>query len=280
MAGYDRLVQELQRRAAGKPELAEIAAFYGDLLSAQARVDVGACDVSALAQTAPSRIERGLPILSPDAFRADGSTLARLADEICVIAARHRPELANEFEAIRAWLHQQRDAMVQVAAEYLRDEGFRKGEEAGMDDPLLAFALNNALHPFLRRYAKALALLVDEPAWYRSRCPICGGQPDFAALAKESGARRLLCSRCDFEWAYWRIACPFCECDDPDQQKYSLSEDRVYRLCLCARCNRYLKTIDLRETPDERLLPIERILTLHIDFAAREAGYATALRET
>jgi hypothetical protein len=127
--------------------------------------------------------------------------------------------------------------------------------------------------PFLRRYAAALAPLVNLETWYRPYCPVCGGEPDFAALDKPHGARRLLCSRCDFEWPFRRTSCPFCGNDKPEQYLYVPSEDGIYRLYLCDRCRRYLKVIDRRELVEERLLPVERILTLPMDQAARQEGY-------
>ena len=273
VVGYNKILEELKRGAVNKPELAEIVSFYIDLLSAQARTDVSSCESGALAQEAVTRLGQGLPILTLEAFQADRVALANLFDEIRAITARHRPELATSLAAIGAWLEKKRASILQLAVAYLCDGGEVYRGEAGLDGSLLTYILNHARRPFLRRYAKALAPFVDESIWYRPRCPICGGKPDFSALAKPTGARRLLCSRCDFEWAFWRVACPFCGCDDPDQQKYSVTEDRVYRLYTCEQCKRYLKTIDLREIAAERVLPVERILTLTMDVQAQEAGY-------
>jgi FdhE protein len=97
--------------------------------------------------------------------------------------------------------------------------------------------------------------------------------PDIATRERDSGQRRLLCSRCDSEWAYLRIACLFCGNEDPSQIAYYPSDDKVYRLSVCERCHRYLKTVDLRETAGEKLLPAERILTVGMDVAAEKAGY-------
>jgi len=274
MANYDRILAELKDWAARKPELAETLSLYVDLLSAQARADVSTCETGDLARHAPARLNQGLPILAPESFRAEPAALVQLGGEICRLTARHRPEFTARLTAIRTWLDTERESILAVAAEYLRDEGFRTGEEVGLDIPLLAYLFNNALHPFLRKYAKTLTPFVDESIWYRPQCPICGGAPDFAALEKETGARRLLCSRCDAEWAFWRVTCPFCGCDNPDEQKYSATDDQVYRLALCEGCRRYLKTIDLRQVQDERLLPVERILTLAMDLAAQKVGYA------
>ena len=273
MIGYAKLLAELKNRAAGEPELTEALSLYIDLFSAQARADVSPCETASLAREAPARLAQGLPILAPEAFRPDPAALLHLGDEICTITARHRPDLAAKLDAIRTWLGDESTSILHVPAAYLRDEGFRRGEEAGPDNPLLAFVLNNALHPFLREYAKALFPFIDANGWYRPRCPVCGGEPDFAALEKETGARRLLCSRCDAEWPFWRVGCPFCGCEDAEKQKYSVTDDQVYRLCWCAQCTRYLKTIDLRQVADERVLPVERILTLAMDLAAQQAGY-------
>lgn len=270
MSGYEKILDELRRQSARHPESAETLALYCDLLTAQAHVSINQREYAGIAQIAPTRVERGLPVLPPEAFRADCAALARLCDETCIITARHRADLRESLDAIRVWLAQERASILAFAAEYLRDEGLGKAREIGLDIPLLGFVLNHALHPFLRTYAQVVSPFVDISIWFRTDCPICGGAPDFAALAKETGARTLLCARCDFEWSFWRGTCPFCENDDPDQQKYFATDDEVYRLYTCEKCRRYLKTIDLRQTADERILPVERILTIALDVAARD----------
>jgi len=271
---YDKILEALRAQQACHPEEAETLALYLDLLTAQARVSIIPSEYAGIAQIAPSRIERGVPVLPPEAFRADSNALADLCDETCVITARHRADLRPALETIRDWLAHERAAVLPLATDYLREGELSQARAAGLDVPLLGFVLNHALHPFLRTYAQVLGPFVDVSIWFRARCPVCGGAPDFAALAKETGTRILLCARCDFEWTFWRGTCPFCECDEPNQQKYFVSEDQVYRLYTCARCHRYIKTIDLRQVADERLLPVERIVTLALDLAARQMQIA------
>ncbi len=107
--------------------------------------------------------------------------------------------------------------------------------------------------------------------WYRGYCPICGGRPAFAALTSESGSRTLLCPRCYGEWSYGRIGCPFC--GSTDSQTYYPSDEGRYRLYVCGVCNRYLKTVDLRERSMDWCLPVESIVTVSMDIAAREKGF-------
>ena len=65
--------------------------------------------------------------------------------------------------------------------------------------------------------------------------------------------------------------CPFCE--ETALQTYYPSDDRIYRLYVCDSCRCYLKTIDLREIDRDVCLPVENIVTVSLDSAAREKGY-------
>ena len=100
-----------------------------------------------------------------------------------------------------------------------------------------------------------------------------GGWPDFAFLAKEAGDRYLVCSRCNSQWLYRRLGCPFCDTQDDAKIVYYPSEDQVYRLYVCDACHRYLKTMDLRQTAASVLAVVERITTVAMDMTARQEGY-------
>jgi FdhE protein len=273
VVGYDAILQELHRQAEQRPDLADTLELHCELLKAQASARVSPGSPALAGEEANARLQQGVPLLSPESLGVDGRTLAGLCDQVGLIVAERRPDLAEALARIRAWLEDRRDQIGAVAVDYLRDGQVREGQEAGLDGKLLTFVLNNALRPFLRAQAEALAPWVDDSAWYRGRCPICGGEPDLAALERGNGRRRLLCSRCDSEWTFQRIGCPFCGNNDPRQLAYYLSDDQIYRLNVCKQCRRYLKAIDLRQVAGERLLPAERILTVAMDVAARNAGY-------
>lgn len=145
--------------------------------------------------------------------------------------------------------------------------------EAGAGEGMLSLSLQGAFHPILARYSEVLSPLVNHDSWRRGLCPVCGGKPDFAFLSKDTGARWLMCSRCDTEWLFLRLQCPFCDNTDQDSLAYFADENELYRLYTCDRCQSYIKAIDLRKARGEVLLPLERILTLDLDRQAREAGY-------
>jgi len=268
----EEILNGLEAEREKKPELAETIVLHHALLLAQAEARVPQPHLEMEPEAARSLLQQGIPLLQPEAMEVDWEVFAQLCDEICRIVSQHKPELGEEFERIRAFLGSYPDKG-SLLIDYLRDRPLEGVEEKGLNDELLAFVLNNALHPFLRAYAEVLAPLVDDSLWYHGLCPVCGGQPDFALLEAESGARHLLCSRCDSQWLFRRLECPFCDAAEPDRLIYYPSEDEVYRLYVCQVCNRYLKTIDLRQVARKVIPPVERIITVAMDVAAREAGY-------
>jgi len=99
---------------------------------------------------------------------------------------------------------------------------------------------------------------------------VCGGRPNLALLEAERGARHLVCSRCNSQWPYSRVGCPFCK--SKEKQTYYASPDGAHRLYVCPDCNRYLKTVDLRELHREVIPEVERLLTVGMDLAAQQEG--------
>lgn len=273
MVSYEKILEVLKKEAEERPQLAETIRLYAKIVEAQAAVAVGEGVSLPERKEAVARLGSGEPLLSPKTLDIDAKAFADLCSRIGFALAQCRREFVKPLARIHAWLRDHAEEMGRLARDYLREGHVRKGEEAGLDGNLLSFIFNNSLRPFLRTKAEEYADTISDSLWYRNRCPICGGEPDLAALERGSGRRRLLCSRCDSEWGYVRVACPFCGNDDPAKLGYYPSEDRVYRLSVCDRCHRYLKTIDLREAGGERLLPAERVLTIGMDFAAQKAGY-------
>jgi len=143
---------------------------------------------------------------------------------------------------------------------------------------LLQALIQATLQPFLADYARVLIGYVDQESWRRRYCPICGGSPDIAYLEKEHGARWLVCARCDSEWMFQRLQCPYCGNQDQGKLAFFTDEKELYRLYVCEQCRCYLKTVDLRKSEPEVLLPLERFYTLDLDAQAKEKGYISYLK--
>lgn len=248
------LMEALQAARSKNPELALSIDLQHELLAAQTRATLPELSSSPSVEAADRALAAGRPLIELAKLPFDEPSVRELAGEICDITARHRPELADDLAAIRRYL-----------------DGASTGDKGTIDNSLLTFVLNHARRPLLRTWADRMAELASIADWRQSVCPFCGGSPDMGSFEGDTGRRHLLCSQCDTEWVSPRVGCPFC--GDSDHQSYFAGENERYRLYVCDACRRYLKVVDLRQTWGTVMLPVERVLTVSMDLAGREAGY-------
>jgi formate dehydrogenase formation protein len=211
-------------------------------------------------ERARDRLARGELALDVDELDLDPSDLVRLATAMCRVGSELDPGRASAFAGVRSYLADP-------------DPG---PPPRDVDTALLGRVVARVVRRCLVEYAVAVGALVATVRWRRGDCPLCGAAPDFAALTEDEGGRRLLCSRCDTEWPFPRSGCPFCHDAGRGSQGYYPVEGGAYRLYVCDRCHRYLKTVDLRATWHRRPLPVERVLTAALDAAAVSRGYRSA----
>lgn len=274
--GVDSKVSGKLKRWAEKVEASpELVEFYRRLLRIQSiaerRVRIPRLDLNSGAIS--DRLDQGLPLIGVDELALDWSLLKDILAEVTATFADY-PDLFGPVpkslvetgshhhylrKAVRAWYEATRLPMAVVPD--------------GVDECLLEDIIQATLKPFLVGYSKALRSSVNQERWRRGYCPICGGNPDFAFLDKERGARWLLCSRCDTEWLFQRLECPYCGNQNQNTLAYFTDDEGLYRLYVCEHCKQYLKTIDLRQAKEEIEIPLERLFTLGIDMQAREYGY-------
>jgi hypothetical protein len=220
-------------------------------------------------------VDAGLPQLTFERLQLDGPGFVQLVERVMAVLLRHNPEwetpkplseqelllLARHvFETWHTLTPPARDMEAPPAAL----------SEVAVDGPA-AQAVALALAASLMHAADEILPQLDLSRWQNEYCPICGGWPNLALLQDKTGARRLLCSRCDSTWGYSRIGCPYCR--SQEKQTYYLGDDQVYRLYVCPDCERYLKTVDLREVYRDVHPVLERLLAVRMDLAAQEAGF-------
>lgn len=210
------------------------------------------------------RLADGVAQLTFEQLGVEAELFAALAVRLWDIMVSHNPEWADQREA---WGPGE---MLALARQEFETQAPFKAPPP--TDPTPAQVLiRMALSPYLQRAREVIQPLLDLNRWRRGYCPICGGQPHFAALRGE-GERSLICSRCHSEWPFARMQCPFCGNADHSQLAYYPSQDHVYRLYVCHACRRYLKAVDLRQA-EGRVLTVEPILTVNMDLSARQEGY-------
>lgn len=264
-------LDEWEQEEGQLPQLIEV---YRRLLiiqrEARSRIDVPKLSLS---DTVQERSSQGIPLLSFHELMLDWEQVGNLVLEITDLVTEDSPDAQNEVQALR-------DIACNAA---LLEEAVRVWYEGSslaaiaaaqhVDDQLLSFVLGTTLKPFLSAYSEVLLPLIEQESWHRRYCPICGGKPDFAFLDRERGARWLLCSRCDAEWLFLRLGCPYCGNQKQTSLAYFTNDEGRYRLFVCEECQSYIKAIDMRRAQADVLLSLERVLTLDIDRQAQEAGY-------
>jgi len=268
-----KMLEEWQGKEGALPQSLE---FYRGLLRIQseARSRFGVPRLGLSEEAISNRIKGGVPLLGFDDLSIDWALLRNIFEEVTALVTSYSevwgevPEKLKDSGSCLALLKDASKAWFEGA------QLAPRMAVSGVNGALLEFMLQAALRPFLMSHCEALLGFVKQEQWWRGYCPICGGNPDFAFLDKERGARWLLCSRCDAEWLFRRLECPYCGTQDQGALAYFTDDEGLYRLYVCERCRHYLKTIDLRQAGREVLLPLERFLTLDIDIQAHKNGYS------
>ena len=275
----NEILKKLEEEGKKKGLSPRFLEFYQRLLLIQSKAKqrIGIVKPKLSGKTINKRIERGLPLITFGKLALDWSLVTSIFAEVTAAFADY-PDLFGEVP--RSLTEPEGGSLLTEEAVKTWFEGARLPSTIAVDDagkyPLIEAIIHATLQPFLTSYSKALLGFVDQERWRRGYCPICGGKPDFAFLDKEIGARWLLCSRCDTEWLFQRLQCPYCGTQDQNALAYFTDDEGLYRLYVCEQCKQYLKAIDLRQAKTEVLLPLERLLTLDIDVQAQREGYRSS----
>ena len=219
------------------------------------------------------RLTQGIPLLSFEDLSLDWVQVKGLFRKIINSVAKASPDVSTEVKTLRNILSKKAVLEEVVKAWYEGSSLIPIAARHSVDDELLGLVVAAVVKPFLSAQSEVLLPKVNQESWRRRYCPICGGRPDFAYLDEERGARWLLCSRCDAEWLFQRLECPYCGCQDQNALAYFTDDTGPYRLYVCDQCKRYLKAIALRQAKSDILLPLERLFTFEFDMQAREDGY-------
>jgi FdhE protein len=261
------------------PNYQGILEFFGKLLLEQlktkAEVDIPPLEISE--DRARIRAKEGFPMLSRGDFFVDPQLATRLFRSVCRIAKRENEKLKAEVGKIEKSLRQKRidlQTCLAKAVEGDHDYLSRLSAEGGIDLAVLNFLLHTTIKPFVEAMASHMSDKVDEDLWDKGCCPICGSQPLMGELRGEEGRRIWTCSFCGSQWRGKRLMCPFCENTEHQTLRYFYTErEKAYRIDVCDKCKRYIKTVDTQKIVDEIFLPVEDLATLHLDILAANKGF-------
>ena len=266
-----------------KPVYADMLDFYGKIFDEQemskGRIQIQPLQISEDMRTIKTR--KKFSLIEIKEFLFDEVEAGRLFFVICNLAKEANPKLAADAAAIL----KAKDKVIKTGELFSgllnSDDALYEKIAGKLDiaDTTLGFITYNSLKPSLSVCADQLSSYLNkEDPWLKGYCPICGSPPVLSIL-EGSGGRSLICSFCWHPWAVQRVFCPYCENRDSKTQHYFYNEgEKEFRVELCDGCKKYLKALDSRET--ERMIypPLEQISSLHLDYKARELGYASGIR--
>ena len=222
------------------------------------------------------KIDEGLPLVQKKDLTLDVDSARKLFKRLCKILSQNE-KASKDIERIDTALRTKDIDLEELFKqainennEYISDLSRR----VNLQDGMLSFLARNSVRPVFEAYANELKGHVNQARWLKGYCPICGSEPLISVL-REDGARFLVCSFCGYEWRYKRLQCPFCENEAAQGAKYFFNEKegRAYRVEVCEKCKRYIKTIDAMEVGKELIPLIEDVGTLHLDIIAEKEGY-------
>lgn len=149
------------------------------------------------------------------------------------------------------------------------------GGELAATDRYLARASAAPLLETLPGVARATGAVAPDAR----HCPVCAGLPQLAyhAISGEAlvtAPRYLLCSRCAHSWAFPRMVCPGCGCQDTARLQIYADTERFpsLRIDTCDACSGYLVTVDLAKDP-AAVPVVDEIAALPLDLYAQERGF-------
>ncbi len=247
--------------------------FYQDLLDLQARGEqlIGKVNPGLKKEVINERLVRGRPLINYNELDFDWKTLNKLFTQVKELFSSYSDLFGKIPESLQG---KQTIPKNLVKAWYKKAPPPASLATDNPDELLLMEAIVHAtVKPNLVRYANALSGFIQQDKWKQNICPVCGSLADMAYLEEKEGARWLVCSRCDTEWLFKRLECPYCKNNDQSRLGYFTDDGSLYRLYLCEECHKYIKAIDLRIAEEKVLFPVERILTLDIDRQAQAEGY-------
>jgi formate dehydrogenase accessory protein FdhE len=262
-------LEELEKQEGTLPQYLEL---YRQLLLIQtdAKKDVPSTNIVLTTAETENALKNGIPLLKWDAIPIDWTAFQRLAQAAAGIIVEHSNAVDKSLKKIVLDI----PLLQQMAKAWYESSSLAPwADNLGIDEVLLSAVIDCAMKPFLVAQARNLMQSFPQESWRRGYCPVCGGKPDFACLDRERGARWLVCSRCDSEWLFQRLMCPYCGNDNQSDLAYYTDDKGLYRLYICQRCRTYLKAIDLRHMETEVLIPLERVLTVDMDRQGQEKGY-------
>ncbi|MCK4884464.1 formate dehydrogenase accessory protein FdhE, partial [Candidatus Bathyarchaeota archaeon] len=145
-------------------------------------------------------------------------------------------------------------------------------KESDIKTELLLYIISALIQPFLEEIARKIDSQFPDK-WWQGSCPVCGRIP---VVARNRYRKRfLVCNYCGTEYLSDNFFCVHCGNKDPYTLKFIEVEAKpAFKIDFCTKCKHYIKVIEEAKLKEPIPKGLEDILTLNLDFLAKDAGLA------
>jgi len=257
------------------PDFAQPLRMYGSIMEAQqaALADV-TCQLQLPAEEKEKRLMNGEPLLDPRDLEIEPVAFTDLLTKICRAVDEGTPGGFSHCDDLVSWDGLKPGGIAETRDRVLSGESLPEvdGWENEGDKKIVSNIIWETLTPFYRKCGSILFDKMEQSSWQKGFCPVCGSAPLIGMFRSEDGLWLLECSLCHTLWNVQRARCPFCEGSSGSLEYIYIEGDPGRRVQYCESCKAYVKTVDLRESQREVLLPLEDIVTVELDVAASREG--------
>jgi len=145
-------------------------------------------------------------------------------------------------------------------------------KESNVKAELLLYLVSALIQPCLEEIARKIDSQFHDK-WWQGSCPVCGRIP---VVARNRYRKRfLVCNYCGTEYLSDNFFCVHCGNKDPYTLKFIEVEAKpAFKIDFCTKCKHYIKVIEEAKLKEPIPKGLEDILTLNLDFLAKDAGLA------
>jgi FdhE protein len=225
------------------------------------------------------KMEGGLPLIDFMGKEYDFTLPREYFSSLISIAEKRMPEVAQDIINIIKSPEFDWEKIIRASFDRKIEEPDTResAAEYEVEDniDLIDLFIEESLRPELESVARNYAKIIAKSGWSEGYCPVCGKEPKIGEIREEEeGKRYLFCHQCGSKWYFHRIKCPFCGNEEQHSLAYfEVEGEERYRVDVCNKCRRYIKTVELPKSSEEPNLDVEDIATLHLDMIAYDEGY-------
>ncbi len=269
-------VKEIKKK---KPEYAVMLDLYEKIYIAQeeSKNIIHLHDYKIPEDVLAIKLKEKFPLINISQFIIDNKASEKLFKTICAILVETGDELSDSIKRLYTFIDNKQLNINDLFSEFLREneDYFNYLEnESHIEKNLLGFLVYNSLKPSLSMFSEKISDYLDSGnEWSKGYCPICGSMPEISSF-EENGKRFLTCGFCSHKWESKRIYCPFCENNDHKTMRYyDIDGEEEYRVDVCDKCKKYIKTVDIKKTSRLIYPPLESKVTPYIDLKFEGMGF-------